>query len=80
MKAKLLDSTPSVSIAACHKAGWIWKEGFTQSFKHSFRFVKPSKTGLVILTLDGHSSHSMNIEVINCGRKKRGAYYLSSSA
>ena len=34
MQAGLLDSTPPGSIAACHKAGWIQKESFTQWFKH----------------------------------------------
>jgi len=66
MNAELLDSTPPGSIAACHKAGWIQKDSFTQRFKYFVRFVKPSKKDPDILTRDGHSSHSRNIEVINC--------------
>jgi len=68
-QAEFLGRTPPGSIAACHKAGWIQKECFTQWFKYSVRFVKPSKTGRVIPTLDGHYSDSTNIELIDCARK-----------
>jgi hypothetical protein len=70
MKAELLDGAPPGSIAACHKAGWIQKESFTQWFKHFVSYVKPSKEDPVILTLDGHYSHTRNIEVIDFAREK----------
>jgi hypothetical protein len=54
MKAELLDSAPPASIPACHKAGWIQKECFTQWFKHFVRSVKLSKKDPVILKLNGH--------------------------
>jgi hypothetical protein len=69
MKAELLDSAPPGSIAACHKAGWIQERCFTQRFKYFVRFVKMSRKGPVILTLDGHYSHSRNIEMIDCARE-----------
>ena len=69
MNAELLDSPPPGSIAACHKAGCIQKDSFTQRFKHFVRFVKPSTQDPVILTVDGHNSHSRNIEVIDCARE-----------
>jgi hypothetical protein len=65
MKAELLDSPPPGSIAA----GWIQRESFTQRFKHFVSFMKLSKIQPVILTLDGHYSHSRNIKVIDCARK-----------
>ena len=34
-----------------------------------FRFVKPSKKDTDILTRDGHSSHSRNVEVIDSARE-----------
>jgi hypothetical protein len=40
MKAVLLDSIPTGLIEACHKAGWIDKESFTQWFKHFFPFCE----------------------------------------
>ena len=33
MKTELLDGAPPGSIAACHKAGWIQNDSFTQWFK-----------------------------------------------
>ena len=67
--AELFDSPPPGSIAACHKAGCIQKDSFMQRFKHFVRFMKMSTQDPVILTLDGHYSHSRNIEVIDCARK-----------
>jgi hypothetical protein len=69
MKAEFLDGAPPSSIAACHKAGWIQKESFTQWFKHFVRYVKPSKDDLFILTLGGHYYHTRNIEVIDFARE-----------
>jgi len=66
VNAELLDNTPPGSVAACHKAGWTQKDSFTQKFKYFVRFVKPSKKDPNILTLDGHSSHSRDVEVIDC--------------
>ena len=65
MKAEHLDSPPSGSIAA----RWIQRESCTQRFKHFVCFMKLSKIDPVFLTLDGHYSHSRNIEVIDCARK-----------
>jgi len=36
MKAGLMDGALPGSIAACHKAGWIQKESFTQWLKLFF--------------------------------------------
>ena len=69
VKAELLDSPPTGSTTACHKAGWIQKESFTQRLKYFVHSVKLSKKHSVILTLDGHYSHSRNIEVIDCARE-----------
>jgi biopolymer transport protein ExbD len=69
MNAELLDSPPPGSIAACHKAGCIQKDGFMHRFKHFVRFMKTSTQDPVILTLDDHYSHSRNIEVIDSARE-----------
>ena len=68
MKAELLDSAPSDSIAACHKAGWIQEKCFTQRFKYFVRLMKLSRKDHVILTLGGHYSHSRNVEMIDCAQ------------
>jgi transposase len=69
MNAKLLDSRPPGSIAACYKAGWIQKDSFTQRLKYFIGFVKQFKKDPVILALDGQYSHSRNKEVIQCARE-----------
>jgi hypothetical protein len=65
MKAELLDGAPPGSIAACYKAERIPEESFTHMFKCFVRFLKASKEDPVVLTLDGHSSHTRNVEVID---------------
>jgi hypothetical protein len=80
MNAELLDNGPPGLIAACYKAGWIQKGSFRQRFKYFVGFVKKSKKVPFILTLDGHYSHSRNIEVIRVCSGKRGAHCLLSPA
>ena len=65
MKAELLNSPPPGSIAA----GWIQRKRVYAKFQHFVCFMKLSKIDPVFLTLDGHYSHSRNIEVIECDRK-----------
>jgi DDE superfamily endonuclease. len=71
MKVELLDSVPPGSISACHKAGWIQKECFTQWFKHFVHSVKLSERDLVTLTMCGYYSHSRSIKAIDRARKNR---------
>jgi hypothetical protein len=72
MKAERLDGAPPGSMAACQKAGWIQKKIITQLFKYFVRFVKACKEQHAFVTLDGHSSHTRNIEVTpNCARQGR---------
>jgi hypothetical protein len=69
MNAELFDSPPPGSIAPCHKAGCIQKDSFMQRFKYFVHFMKTSTQDPVIMTLDGHYSHSRNIEVKDCTRE-----------
>jgi hypothetical protein len=69
IKARLLNSAPPGSKAACHAAEWFQKESFTHWFKYFVRSVKLSKKDPVILMPYGHSAHSKNIEVIDCARE-----------
>jgi hypothetical protein len=65
MKAEILVGAPPGSVAACHKAGWIQKDSFTQWFKNFLHYVKPFKEEPIILILDGHYFHTRNIGVID---------------
>ncbi|XP_072380823.1 uncharacterized protein [Diabrotica undecimpunctata] len=68
MKVELLDGSPPGSIAACHPSGWIQQHIFSQWLQHFVAHVKPSREDPVLLILDGHYSHTRNIDVIEAGR------------
>ena len=72
MKVELMDSPPPSFNSNLSQAGWIQKGSLTQRFKHFARVVKPSKKDPLILTLDGHYSHSRKIEMIDCARENGG--------
>ncbi|KAJ4445165.1 hypothetical protein ANN_06966 [Periplaneta americana] len=68
MKAELLDAAPNGSLAVCHKSGWIQNERFVQWRHHILSNVKPTKDDPVILVLDGHYSHTRNVELLELAR------------
>ncbi|XP_026316403.1 CENP-B homolog protein 2-like [Hyposmocoma kahamanoa] len=68
MKAELLDGAPPVTIGGCHPSGWIQPELFTKWLIHFMSIVKPSKKDPVLLILDGHYSHTRNLDVIDIAR------------
>lgn len=69
MKAELLEGAPPGTIAACHPSGWIQQDLFTQWLMHFVHIVKPSTEDPVVLVLDGHYSHTRNMDVIDIGRR-----------
>ena len=64
MKQELMNGTPPGSIYACHPSVWIQSEKFSQLFLHFIKDTKPTKEDPVVLVLDGHYSHTRNLEVI----------------
>ncbi|KAJ4435306.1 hypothetical protein ANN_17916 [Periplaneta americana] len=68
MKTELLDGAPNGSLAVCHKSGWIQNESFVHWFHHFLSNVKPTKDDPVILVLDGHYSHTRNVELLELAR------------
>ncbi|XP_072398329.1 uncharacterized protein [Diabrotica undecimpunctata] len=68
MSEKLKKGALSGTIFAVHPSGWIQINSFTQWFKHFIDFVHPTKEKPVLLLLDGHYSHTQNIEVIDLAR------------
>ena len=68
MKAELLDGAPPGSIAACHPSGWIQTHIFSQWLQHFIAHVKPSREDPVLLILDGHYTHTRNLDIIEAGR------------
>lgn len=69
MKLELMNGTPPGSIYACHPSGWIQSHIFTDWLRHFINHVKPTLDDPVVLVLDGHFTHTRNIDVINIARE-----------
>lgn len=69
MKAELLDHAPPGSTAVCNPRGWITTEIFSTWFKQFIQFSGATPNNHVLLLLDGHVSHTQNLEVIDLARK-----------
>lgn len=69
MKKELEDRAPPGYVFAAHKSGWIQLELFTKWFRHFVNYVKPNKDNPILLLLDGHFSHTRDIEVIEIARE-----------
>jgi len=65
MKPSLLDKAPHGLVGGANKSGWINKELFTSWFEHFLKFIQPQyHPEPVLLLMDGQSSHTQNLEVI----------------
>lgn len=60
---------PPGSWAEVHSTGWMNAQLFLIWFKKFVAFSKASKEFPVLLILDGHSTHTKNLEVIDYARK-----------
>lgn len=61
----LMKGAPAGSIGTCHPSGWIQTHLFTEWFEHFIKETNPTKESPVLLILDGHYSHTRNLDVIN---------------
>ncbi|XP_046689171.1 MFS-type transporter clz9-like [Homalodisca vitripennis] len=68
MKAELTDGAPPGTAFTCHPSGWMQTELFVQWYNHFLVHAKPTKDDPVLLILDGHSTHTKNIEFIQLAR------------
>lgn len=66
---QLMRGAPHGSAYAVHPSGWVQQEIFTEWFQHFIKFVKPTEESPVLLILDGHYSHTRNIEIIRLARE-----------
>ncbi|XP_075154745.1 uncharacterized protein LOC142228251 [Haematobia irritans] len=64
----LIKDAPPGSKSACHLSGWVQIPIFTEWFKHFLKETKPSLTDPFLLILDGHYSHTRNIEMLDLAR------------
>lgn len=56
---------PEEAWAEFHPSGWMQSDIFTRWLKKFIAFTKASKDNPVLLYLDGHSTHTKNIEVLD---------------
>ncbi|KAJ8943806.1 hypothetical protein NQ318_020878, partial [Aromia moschata] len=61
---QLKKGAPPGSLFAFHPSGWIQTDLFTQWFDHFLEKTKPSATNPVLLVLDGHHTHTRNLDVL----------------
>lgn len=68
MSRLLEKGAPPGTVFACHISGWIQTAIFTDWFKHFLSKVKPSKEDPVLLILDGHNSHTRNVDFLRLAK------------
>jgi len=69
LRPSLMDHAPPGSVGAANKTGWMQQETFTQWFDHFLHHVQPrSRPEPTLLIMDGHTSHTNNIDVIEKAR------------
>ncbi|XP_061717591.1 uncharacterized protein LOC133525319 [Cydia pomonella] len=61
---------PPNTVYSCSDSGWITSELFVDWLKHFIKSVRleKSKERQILLILDGHSTHTKNLEAINLAR------------
>ena len=72
----LIERAPPGPIAGCSDSGWIDKDLFMKYIKHFINHSKCSLDLKILLILDGHMSHTKNIELIEYARAN-GLHLLS---
>ena len=76
MKPELMDECPPGSISECHNSGWMQTNIFTIGFQHFVKVSGATTDNKVLLILDGHATHTHNLDVINMAWEN-GVYLLS---
>lgn len=69
LKQELLNGAPPNSWAECSDSGWITAEIFLRWFQKFLKFTNASKNNPVMLLLDGHASHTQNLQLIDEARE-----------
>ena len=68
MKDEQMDGAPHGSISVCHPSEWMQKDLFTAWFQYFIRDYGASFDNRVLLVLDGHATHTKNLEIIDLAR------------
>lgn len=65
---QLMDRALPGMFASYHPSGWIQMDSFVEWFKKFILFANPRTDKPVLLLLDGHSSHTKNLELVKLAR------------
>ena len=60
-----MKDAPPNTISGYNKSGYMTKELFVTWLHHFIKYASPSLSNIVLLVLDGHSTHVKNIEAID---------------
>lgn len=69
MHPSLANGAPAGSIVEVSDTGYINSDLFVKWLKLFIKHVKPSTESKVLILLDGHTTHSKNLEAINLARQ-----------
>ncbi|KAF2903826.1 hypothetical protein ILUMI_02352 [Ignelater luminosus] len=72
IKVELLDDAPSGTVAACHSSMWIQSELVVEWLNYFIKSDKPKKDDPVLLLLDGHTTQTKNLSLIEKLRNNPG--------
>lgn len=67
--ALLAKGAPAGTLIRVHPSGWVQTHLFTEWFQMFIQMTNPSEESPVLLILDGHYSHTRNIDVIILARE-----------
>lgn len=69
MKVELMDGAPPGSWADCNDSGWMQGNLFVEWFKKFITWSRASQENKVLLLLDGHFTHTKNLELVELARE-----------
>lgn len=67
--SQLTEGAPPGTIFEAHPSGWIQMDLFTKWFKYFVEITKPTSKSPVLLILDGHYTHTRNIDVVDLAQE-----------
>ncbi|KAI5715791.1 hypothetical protein M8J77_022459 [Diaphorina citri] len=73
MTSSLLIGSPPGTIGRAHPSGWVQTNLFTDWFKMFIERTVPTEKSPVLLIMDGHYSHTRNLDVLELARENHVA-------
>ena len=67
-KLSLTDYAPPGTLNEVTENGWIDATSFMAYLQHFVKFIQPSKSYPVLIIMDGHKTHTKNLDLIDFAR------------